>query len=162
MPCPAATPMPPNAALRKGKTYRNPGFPGDAGHALDAREAHGAGRTREALDAAGAIGTLDALGAQLPSTASLEGTRRRRVRREQWGQCRPRPPPPPAPRHARGRLLWILSWERPAATYLSFGSDRATGTLQESGCLTRCWVGAPHAGRGGEDRDGPRNHHGAA
>lgn len=89
--------MPPNAALKNGKTYRNPRFPGDAGHALDAREAHGAGRAREALDATGAVGTLDALGAQLPSTASLEGTRRRRVGREQWGQRRPRPPPARSP-----------------------------------------------------------------
>jgi len=57
--------------LLAGFPPRDSGFPGDARHALYPREAHGAGRAWEALDTAGAIGTLDALRAQLPSTAGL-------------------------------------------------------------------------------------------
>lgn len=77
----------------EGKTYRDSRFPGDARHALYSREAHGAGRAWEALDAAGAVGTLDALRAQLPSTARLEENRTRWVGGK---QCPAAAAPPPS------------------------------------------------------------------
>lgn len=95
-------------------------------------EAHGAGRAWEALDATGAVGTLDALWAQLPSTAGLEGNRTRQVGVHSGQQLLPHP------RRPVRRLLWTLLLEQLAATYLSFGSDRTTGTLQESSCPLRC------------------------
>lgn len=88
------------------------------------REAHGAGRAWEALDTAGAIGTLDALLAQLPSTAGLEEKGPRWVGGE---QC----PAAAAPHTPQSGLAfpWALLLGRLAATHLSFGSDRTTGTL---------------------------------
>lgn len=79
-----------------GETYRDPRFSSDAGHASHTLEAHGAGRARDAIYAAGAIGALDALRAQLPATAGLEGNR---SRKGSW------------PRHLQGLLP--QSWQLP-------------------------------------------------
>lgn len=57
--------------LLAGLSSRDSGLPGDARHALDALETHGAGRAWDAIHATGAVGTRDALRAQLPSTAGL-------------------------------------------------------------------------------------------
>lgn len=143
----------------EGKTYRDSRFPGDARHALYSREAHGAGRAWEALDAAGAVGTLDALRAQLPSTARLEENRTRWVGGK---QCPAAAAPPP--RRPAWCLLWTLSLEWLPATYLSFGSDWTTGTLQESSCshAVSWWHLLPksRAGTGGvgEGVKQPRSH----
>lgn len=67
------------AHSRAGGTYRDPGFPCDARHALYTLQAHGPRRAWDALHAAGAVGTLDAFRAQLPSTARLQGDSRMRV-----------------------------------------------------------------------------------
>lgn len=56
------------------ETYRDSGSSGDAGHPWDALEAHRPRRARDALDAARAVGTLDAFRAQLPATAGLGET----------------------------------------------------------------------------------------
>lgn len=57
--------------LLSGFLPRDPGFPCDARHALYTLQAHGPRGARDALHAAGAVGTLDAFRAQLPSTARL-------------------------------------------------------------------------------------------
>lgn len=57
--------------LLAGLFPRDSGLPSDARHALDTLEAHRARGAWDALHTAGAIGTLDAFWAQLPSTARL-------------------------------------------------------------------------------------------
>lgn len=143
----------------EGKTYRDSGFPSDARHTLYSREAHGAGWAWEALDATGAVGTLDALRAQLPSTARLGENRTRWVGGKQCPAAATAPPHRPA-----WCLLWTLLLERLPAAYLSFGSDRTTGTLQESSCshAVSWWHLLPKSRAGvggvGEGVKQPRSH----
>lgn len=62
---------PPLPHSERKATYRDAGLPGDARYTLHALEAHGPRGTRDTLYAAGAVGTLDAFWAQLPTIAGL-------------------------------------------------------------------------------------------
>lgn len=58
-------------------TNRNPRLSCDAWNTLYALEAQRAWGTRHTLDSTGAVGALDAFGAQFPSTARLQKNKRK-------------------------------------------------------------------------------------
>lgn len=118
-----------------GHTYRDPRFSSDAGHASHALEAHGARGARDAIYAAGAVGALDALRAQLPATAGLEGNRSR-----EGVMAEPPAGASPLELAVSPLLTHTSDLHDPRGpgsqclpgTHLSFGANRAAGTLEKS------------------------------